>query len=53
MLAKLPRRMRPAVISAKNRSTRFCQDALVGVKCSRKRRRFASHAVTSGVSWVA
>jgi hypothetical protein len=41
------------VISAKNRSTRFSHDALVGVKCSLKRGCFSSQALTSGVLWVA
>ena len=44
--------MRFVVISAKKRSTRFSQDALVGVKCSLKRGCFSSQALTSGVLWV-
>ena len=48
MLEYLPRRMHLAVISAKKRSTRFIQDALVGVKCSLKRGCFSSQACTSG-----
>ena len=46
-------RARFVVISAKKRSTRFIQDALVGVKCSLKRGCFSSQACTSGVLWVA
>ena len=36
-LLKVPRRMRLVVISAKNRSTRLSQEALVGVKWQEKR----------------
>jgi len=36
-LEELPRRTRFAVISARKRSTRSIQDALVGVKCRLKR----------------
>jgi len=43
----------PEVISAKKRSTRFNHEALVGVKRSLKRGCLSSHALTSGVLWMA
>ena len=43
-LANVPRRMRLPVISAKKRSTRFSHDDEVGMKCTRKRGCFFSHA---------
>ena len=52
-LVNLPRQMRFDVISAKNRSTMFSHDALVGVKCSLKRGYFSSQAFTSRVLCVA
>src|SRR5262249_8178832 len=41
------------VRSANQRSTRFGQDLLVGVKCRWKRGRSSSQALTCGVLWVA
>jgi hypothetical protein len=51
-LLKTPRRIFLPVISAKKRSTRLSQDEDVGMKCSLKRGRLASHAWTSLVLWV-
>jgi hypothetical protein len=47
-LVNVPRRVRFCVISAKKRSTRFSQEALVGVKC-RWQRCLASQRFTAGV----
>ncbi len=48
-----PRRSFRSVSSAKNHSTWFSQDALVGVKCTCQRGRLSSQAFTVGALWVA
>ncbi len=44
-----PRRGRLSVIPARNRSTRFRHDPLVGVKWTTNRGRLARHRLTAGV----
>jgi hypothetical protein len=51
-LSNEPRRMAWRVMIEKNTSTRFNQDADVGVKCSVIRGCFASHWLMSSCLWV-
>ena len=46
------RRSLRLVNSPNQRSTRFSQDPLVGVKCRRNRGWAASHCLIAGVVWV-
>jgi hypothetical protein len=52
-LAKSPRRRAWRWMIAKNTSTRFSQEACVGVKCSQIRGCLASQAWTRWCLWVA